>query len=95
MTHQHQSQSEFATEKGSQYLQTICKHFGHKLPTEYTPQIGTIEFPFGDCGLTADSSALRLMAKAGSVENLERLKTVLSNHLARFAFREKPVLEWS
>jgi len=94
MTNSLQSNTSFATEKASQYLQTLCKHFGHKLKTEFTAEQGLIEFPFGNCKLVADTTTLKLTGNANSSEDLERLQTVMTNHLTRFAFREEPKLSW-
>ena len=95
MTIKLQSNASFTTEKASQYLQTLCKHFGHKLKAEFTPDKGLIEFPFGNCELAADATTLNMTASAETSENLERLHTVMANHLARFAFREELNLIWN
>lgn len=95
MTNRLQSNTSFTTEKASQYLQTLCKHFGHKLKTEFTADQGLIEFPFGFCKLIADTTTLNMTGNANTSEDLDRLQTVMTNHLARFAFREEPNLTWN
>ena len=47
------SQARIATPLASRYLQQLCKHFAHKLPVEFDPQRGRIEFSIGLCRLEA------------------------------------------
>lgn len=82
-----------ATANASRYLQQLCKHFGRKVPADFTPTTGRVSFPFGDCDLTATEQELTLRATAEDAM-LDRLERVLGDHLARFAFREAPTLVW-
>ena len=34
------------TAKASGYLQQLCKHFGHKIKVEFTPETGSLKFDF-------------------------------------------------
>ncbi|MBX2805215.1 MAG: DUF2218 domain-containing protein [Hyphomicrobiales bacterium] len=81
------------TTNGSKYLQQICKHFGHKLPVEFTTNAGEIQLPFGKCRLEASESELILIGEAAS-DQIEHLEKIIENHLARFAFRETPEVSW-
>lgn len=83
------------TNKASGYLQQLCKHFGHKLDVEFTPQQGSIRFDFGAADLHANQETLTMTAMAERAENLARLERVLASHLERFAFRENLKIEWS
>ena len=83
----------FTTPRASSYLQQLCKHFGHKVPVEITPRSGRIELPFGVCQLAARDEVLTLQVE-GASPDIARLEKVISDHLARFAFRENPVLDW-
>lgn len=89
------AQTTFNTERAGQYLASLCKHFGHKIPVQYDAQSGRIEFPFGQCRLSADAAGLRLTASAGNQPDLDRTIGVVTSHLERFAFRENPRLDWS
>ena len=84
----------FETAQASRYLQTLCKHFGHKIPVQFTPSEGEITFPFGTCALRADTEGLSIETRAADRADLDRLNTVIRSHLERFAFRETPVLRW-
>ncbi|KMW56196.1 hypothetical protein AIOL_001148 [Candidatus Rhodobacter oscarellae] len=82
-----------ATKNASRYLQQLCKHFAHKVEVEFTRAEGTVTLPFGTCRLSADPEHLS-MSGASEADNLPRLERFLENHLARFAFRENPTIEW-
>lgn len=81
----------FKTENASQYLQTLCQHFGHKVDVRFDAQRGEITFPFGTCSLHADGSALHMTACGTEAR---KAAEVLTNHLDRFAFRENPNIRW-
>lgn len=89
-----QSEARITTERASRYLQQLCKHFAHKLPTSHTPQEGRIEFGMGVCALQAEPETLVLTADAPDAESLDRLEGVVARHLERFAFRDKPEIRW-
>jgi hypothetical protein len=91
----HTSETRIKTAKASGYLQQLCKHFGHKAETSFTPEAGSISFAFGTARLAADATHLTMTAEAEGSEDLERLKTVLASHLERFAFREALTITWA
>lgn len=82
------------TGNASGYLQRLCKHFGHKLEVEFTPETGSIAFEFGRAALRAGPDGLTMTALAGNEEDLARLREVLASHLERFAFREELKVDW-
>lgn len=81
------------SERASGYLQQLCKHFSHKVPVEFTPEAGEITLPFGSCSLKAEGDTLSLAVTA-EAEALDKMQKVIGDHLARFAFRENPTLNW-
>jgi hypothetical protein len=89
------SHADVHTEMASRYLQQLCKHFGHKIPAEFTPEEGTIRFPFGTCALKATGDVLALDVSAATAEDLERMRGVIGSHLERFAFRDTPTISWN
>lgn len=85
----HAAETRFATVHASQYLQQLCKHWGHKFPVEFTPQKGMIPFADGRvCRLEADAEVLKIRVEVPDPATLERMEEVVINHLKRFAFRE-------
>lgn len=82
------------TEKGSRYLQQLCKHFAHKLPVTFDEHAGSIAFSIGECALKADAEALIITATAPVETDMDQLKDVIVRHLVRFAFREELQVEW-
>ncbi len=91
----HKTEAKIETAKASSYLQQLCKHFGHKVETSFTPEAGSIIFPFGTATLKADDSHLTMTAETETAEDAERLKKVMASHLERFAFREDLAISWS
>jgi len=89
------SHADVRTEMASRYLQQLCKHFGHKIPAEFSPEAGTIRFPFGLCALKAADGALALEVSAANDQDLERMRGVIASHLERFAFRDTPTVSWN
>lgn len=88
------STADVKSEVASRYLQQLCKHFAHKIPAEFTPEQGTITFPFGVCSLAAAGNRLTLTVAAENEADLPRMKSVIASHLERFAFRDKPAIVW-
>lgn len=86
-----QSISHVQTPKASQYLQQLCKHFGHKVPVEFDTLNGSITLPFGTCLLQARDQELILTVKGTDTGKLEQ---VIGGHLERFAFRESLNVIW-
>jgi len=84
------------TPNGSRYLQQLCKHWAHKFEVEFTPERGLVRLPEGTTAtMVADAAALEVRLEAADEAVLSRMKTVLANHLDRFAFREAPLpFEW-
>ena len=84
------------TPNASRYLQQLCKHWAHKFEVEFTPTTGRINLPEGTVA-TMEASAEALDVRLEAVDEIviERMKTVLADHLDRFAFKEAPLpFEW-
>lgn len=81
------------TDRASRYLQQLCKHFGHKVPAEFSASEGHVNFPFGSCDMQVDQEQLVLTVKATDGD-LGRLEKFIGSHLERFAFRERPEIKW-
>lgn len=92
----HVSRATVGTARASGYLQQLCKHFAHKVPVEFGPRQGRVEFPMGICELEAPegAEALCLRASAATAEELARVEGVVASHLLRFAFREELKIDW-
>jgi hypothetical protein len=89
------------TDKGSRYLQQLCKHWSHTLTVTFTEDSGRVTFPAkgrngswpGEAILTleATSDSLACILEGSVPEQVEALKDVVARHLDRFAFREAPL----
>ncbi len=83
------------TDHASRYLQQLCKHFAHKIPTEFDKTDGRIMFDGNACLLRADGDVLTITIEAADTETDERLRDVVVRHLDRFAFRDQPSVTWT
>ena len=91
-----QSSADFPTTRGLQLMQTLAKHFGHKIPVRTGDDHAEISFDFGDARIGITDSGLHLQATGRDTEAVQRVADVLGRHLLRFAHREDPQpLEWS
>ncbi|WP_106751294.1 DUF2218 domain-containing protein [Pannonibacter carbonis] len=88
------SSAEAVTPAASKYLQQLCKHFAHKVTCEWTPEMGRVDFPFGDCRMTAEGDRLTIACESAEEEGLKRMQAVIDVHLEKFAWREELKLEW-
>jgi uncharacterized protein len=88
------SEAQVATPKAQRYLAQLCKHFEHRLSVYRWDVNGTIAFPAGLCRLEAAPDRLVLKAEAPDPQQLAELEGVVTRHLARFAFRDPPTVEW-
>ena len=94
----HASTAIVPTDKGSRYLQQLCKHWAHNLTVEFDSQQGRVIFPKDSRGsewpgegiftMTASETALTCRIEASAQGQLEGLKGAVERHLNRFAFRE-------
>ena len=84
----------FETDGAGRYLKSLCQHFGRKVDAECTATAGWVQFPFGRCDMTADSSKLALTVSAEDEPCLNQVVQIVTSHLERFAFRENPALAW-
>lgn len=90
----HTAESRIQTAHASKYIAQLCKHFHHKVPVEYDEISGRVDFQPGLCMLQVADGALVIRCEAEDEAGLGRLKFILEDHLQRFAWREKPLIEW-
>lgn len=76
------------TPKASQYLQQLCKHFGHKVPATFSETHGEVDLPLGRCVLDAADDVLTMTCVPNAPEDEVRLVKVVAVHLERFAWKE-------
>lgn len=88
------SRADVATEHAGRYLQQLCKHWAHKFAVEFDPSHGSIEFSTGRTVMDADATTLHIAVTTEEAEALERLETVVADHVKRFAFREELSFDW-
>lgn len=88
--------SSFTTERASQYLQQLSKHFAHKTTVEYTETDSVAVIGASTARMTARGDQLSFVAESPDAEALAECKDVIERHLIRFAFREElKALDWT
>jgi len=89
------SEARVAITSADRYAGQLRKHFAHKIPVTDDDAGGArIAFPFGTAMVRAEAGLLLLCAEADDDAALERVRNVISSHLARFAFRETLDIIW-
>lgn len=82
------------TEQASKYLQQLCKHFAHKVRSDFDAAAGRVEFPPGLCHMTAEDARLSFYCQSAKPQGLLVMQGIIDNHLKRFAWREELALTW-
>lgn len=88
------SQARVPTPFPGRYIVQLCNHFRHKIPVAYDETRGRAEFPLGLCLMSADDGVLTLRCEAADAAGLAQVESVVTQHLERFAWREKPAVRW-
>ena len=83
------------TDKASEHLVQLPKHWSHRFPTlTYTPQRADGPLPAGPAVLLARDDELEATVTAADEEALARVEKVVEEHVKRFGFREALEFEW-
>jgi hypothetical protein len=83
------------TAHGAKYVKQLCNHWAHKLEVEQSDGAGLVRFAAATATMRAGEEALVVTLGAEDEATLERMKSVLADHLDRFAFREAPLpFDW-
>jgi uncharacterized protein len=82
------------TGKAARYLVQLCKHFGHRVPAEWSETDGLVRFEPGTCRMSARDDALSLACESATAEDLAVVEAVVADHLLRFAWKEDLAVEW-
>ncbi len=94
MTAEYGAEATVVTEKAGRYLVQLCKHFGHKVTAEWTETTGHVAFAPGTCHMVAADGRLTVTCASASDEGLAQIKSIVEDHLTRFAWKEGLTLEW-
>ena len=85
-------------EKPEKYIQQLVKHWGHKMATSYDEGDGMGAFPFSEhtnAVMCAKQEGIAITLTTADMDENERMRGVIENHIDRFAFREAPLTyEW-
>ncbi len=83
------------TASASRYLQQLAKHWSHRFEVSFDATRASIPLPLGLVELTADDAALYVRCNHNDAESIDKMRSVVADHLNRFAFREgELVFDW-
>ncbi|MEM7471865.1 MAG: DUF2218 domain-containing protein [Pseudomonadota bacterium] len=88
-----QFSAHISTTRGPRYIEQICTHFGQAEAICDTGNFCRINLQLGQCQLSASNAALRVSMEA-STTAIGKLKSLIGNHLERFAFRDIHAVIW-
>lgn len=78
------------SEHADKYLSTLCRHFARKVPAQWDEEKGKVEFPYGTANmhLIRADNHLNIICIANSLENSNKLRSVIESHVQTFSRRE-------
>ena len=85
------------TRSASRYLQQLAKHWSHKMTVVFSAEEAAIDFPnAARLTMRAAAETLDIELTVPEGEDAARMRTVVAEHLDRFAFREAPLtFDWT
>jgi hypothetical protein len=89
-----QTHARVRTAKPAPYMKQLCKHFGHKVPAEWTETDGSITFEYAVCRFSVEDAVLVLTVEAPDDEAAQRMAGVMGSHLERFGKRDELSVSW-
>lgn len=75
-------------------IRRLCKHWSHKFEVSFDDQQGSIALGADHCQLTAGEGSLTAQIKSEDQTQLERLETVVADHLQRMSSEETFTFDW-
>lgn len=91
----HVAKAQVRSQKASRYLVQLCKHFAHKIPTDYDDTRGKVTFQPGSCVMRAMGDQLSFRCEARTAPDLAIVKSVVESHFTRFAAKESIAVVWT
>ena len=90
----HRANATVTTENARRYLTQLCKHFGHKVTTDWHGDEGFADFSMGRCDFSATAGKLHMACRAQTEDDLVKVQDIVGDHLVRFAWREDLTVDW-
>lgn len=90
-------QSETILQAGSpaSAIARLCKHFSHKIPADWDEHGARLQFPTGDCEMTAGDASVHVLCRAADEAALTKLQQVLDRHIPKLLWRDEQTVVWS
>jgi uncharacterized protein len=89
------SEARIATARAQRYMIQLCNHFGHRVTARYGAAGGSVAFADGVCRMVVPEPALLVLRiEARDAAALDAIEGTVARHLERFAFRDRPKIDW-
>ncbi|HCJ27991.1 MAG TPA: DUF2218 domain-containing protein [Pseudomonas sp.] len=82
------------TTNPSRLIRRLCKHWSHKFDVSFDDQQGHIAFGGASCLLTAGEGNLTAKIQTEDEAQLEKMETVVADHLQRMSTDETFSFVW-
>ncbi|MBK6644186.1 MAG: DUF2218 domain-containing protein [Anaerolineales bacterium] len=86
--------TDIPTDRAERLMKALCNHFARKIDAKYDGDKGYIKFGDGTCEISVTTNVLTLKVEAENLENIERVKRVVVDHLLRFTPDEEIIINW-
>ncbi|MFG3453015.1 DUF2218 domain-containing protein [Stutzerimonas stutzeri] len=90
----YQSRASVSTPNAERLIKRLSNHWRHKFPVQLSPEGADIELPIGTCSLHNTQGGLQVTLKASEDEQLQRMQTVVADHLQRMGNDEALAFDW-
>jgi hypothetical protein len=84
-----------STTNPSRIIRRLCKHWGHKFEVSFDDHQGSIALGDDHCQLNAAEGSLTAVVKTADESKLERLQTVVADHIQRMSSEETFTFNWT
>lgn len=82
------------TSNPSRLIRRLCKHWSHKFEVSFDERQGQIALGDTQCLLTAGEGSLTAQIRTEDEAQLERMETVVADHLQRMSADESFSFAW-
>lgn len=90
----YESRASVTTPNAERLIKRLCNHWRHKFPVQLDPKGADIQLPLGTCNLQNTDGGLEVTLKTGDGEQLQRMQTVVADHLQRMGNDEPLAFDW-
>ncbi len=91
----YQAKSKVKAERAAKYVEMLTHHFSRKVSVEKKMEYSKINFPMGQCYISADNGELHFLCKAESDAALQAVRGIIDRHIPLLKHIRDAKLSWS